>query len=881
MSKSSVWSSSLRLTCTLLFFGVSYAHAGSTPAISVTVQPSSLTVHLGDHPTFTARVAGTSNQAVSWTINGIPNGNAAIGTITSAGVYTPPVTLGAQSLTVVASSAVDHSKTATASITLQNAVPTLSSLTTSTGENKIVTGKTFALAVSGTNFLSSTSASLDDGTSLTVSFVSSSALTVTGTSFSAGGKLIHLTVSNPNDGNRSSGALSVTVRPQITVATSPKQITIRALANQVFSASVANSVNTAVTWSVNGTPGGNASVGTISPQGLYTAPALLPAAAVTISARSNADPTKVDQSTVTLLNAVPVITSVTSPLTAAQVVSIMVNGSGFAKNAAVSVGGTTATATWISSNQLRASLTIQTPVGGYTTIVVTNPDPGYAVSNVVPVQVQNAGTQLSYARAKQFLEQATWGPTPDSIAHLQAIGIDAWLTEQFDKTVSPESTYTPSPNENSSIDSLQTQFFMNALHGKDQLRQRIAFAISQILVVSAAKIHGYYQMMPYQQILLDDAFGTYHKVLTDVTMSPAMGRYLDMVDNDVPTPSTSPNENYARELLQLFTVGLAQLNPDGTETSSPPSPVYTEDDVRALARVLTGWTFPTCGSGAPLWPNPSCYQGQMVAVDTHHDQGPKSLLDVNIESGSATGDLELALNTIESHHATNSAIPSIAPFISLRLIQHLVTSNPNPTYVARIAEKYAACGGDLKQVVTAILKDPAAATSSGHLREPIFYEMSLLRALNATVTSPYMIPVFAANMGQNAFDQPSVFNFYSPLFRLPSGQLAPEFGTYNQQSALERANYAYAVTHNSWPGGNVKIDLTNLTTLASDTNPATRTASLTALLNASSQALLGIPLRSDMAAAILPALLATSNPVTRAETALYLLAISPQYQIEQ
>jgi uncharacterized protein (DUF1800 family) len=880
MSKSSVWSSNLRLTCALLFFSAAHAHAGSTPAISVTLQPSSLTVHLGDHPTFTARVAGTPNQAVNWTINGIPNGNTALGTITSAGVYTPPATLGAQTLTIVASSVADHSKTATSSIILQNAVPTLSSLSTSEGGNTIVTGKAFTLTVSGTNFLSSTSASLDDGTSLTVSFASSNALKVTGTSFSAGSKLIHLTVSNPNDGNRSSGALSLTVQPQITVSTSPKRATIRSLAKQVFSASVANSANTAVTWSVNGTPGGNASVGTISPQGLYTAPALVPAAAVMITAASTADPTKVDQSTVTLLNAVPAITAVTSPLTAAQLASIVVSGSGFAKNAAVSVGGTPAATTWISSNQLRASLTIQTPVGGYTTIVVTNPDPGYAVSNVVPVQVQNAGTQLSYARAKQFLEQATWGPTPDSIAHLQAIGIDAWLTEQFDKTVSPESTYATSPNETSSIDSLQTQFFMNALHGKDQLRQRIAFALSQILVVSAAKINGYYQMMPYQQLLLDDAFNSYHKVLTDVTMSPAMGRYLDMVNNDVPTPSKSPNENYARELLQLFTVGLAQLNPDGTETSSPPSPVYTEDDVRALARILTGWTFPTC-AGAPVWPNLSCYQGQMVAVDTHHDQGPKSLLDVNIQSGSAIGDLELALRTIESHHAANSATPNIAPFISLRLIQHLVTSNPNPTYVARIAEKYAACDGDLKQVVTAILTDPAAATSSGHLREPIFYEMSLLRALNATVTSPYMIPVAAANMGQNAFDQPSVFGFYSPLFRLPSGQLAPEFQTYDQQSALERANYAYAVTHNSWPGGNVKIDLANLTTLASDTNPATQTASLTALLNASSQALLGTPLRSDMAAAILPALLATSNPVARAETALYLLAISPQYQIEQ
>ena len=218
-----------------------------------------------------------------------------------------------------------------------------------------------------------------------------------------------------------------------------------------------------------------------------------------------------------------------------------------------------------------------------------NPNPGAASSNAFAVTIRNNGTALSYAAAKRFLQHATWGPTADSIAHLQAIGITAWLAEQFSE---PTSTYNLPIDTTSNLSTLQEQFFKNAVTGPDQLRQRVAFALGQITVVSGLKLPEYYQMMPYQQLLLNDAFGTYDDFLKDVTMSPAMGHYLDMVNNDVPTATQSPDENYARELMQLFTVGLAELNADGSSTTTPATPLIRENDVRAMARVLTGWTYP-------------------------------------------------------------------------------------------------------------------------------------------------------------------------------------------------------------------------------------------------------------------------------------------------
>ncbi len=277
----------------------------------------------------------------------------------------------------------------------------------------------------------------------------------------------------------------------------------------------------------------------------------------------------------------------------------------------------------------------------------------------------------------------------------------------------------------------------------------------------------------------------------------------------------------------------------------------------------------------------------MVPFEAHHDNTAKVFLGTTIQTGSAEGDLNLALQTIEESKGPQSTLPNMAPFVALRLIQHLVTSNPAPAYVSRVATVFAQSNGDLKQTVTAILTDQAAGNdgstlpaNQGHLSEPVLYTVALLRALNAATTSASPLAASAANMGQNLFNSPSVFNYYSPFYTLPgSSTVAPEFQILSQATSFDRANYAYRAVQNQI-SSDIVIDLTNFAQLASDTNTATESTSLTVMLNAVSQALLGEPMPPAMLSAIMPAMLATSDANTRARNAVYLVAVSPQYQVQ-
>ena len=722
---------------------------------------------------------------------------------------------------------------------------------------------------------------------MTIVSRSGSQLVVKGTTKSPSGSKVRVVVNNPESGATVSTAQTLTVAGAISVTVSPKTKTMRGLTNAEFSASVSNNSNSAVTWMVNGIVGGNATTGIVTPNGIYSAPAVI-SASVTISAASVADSSKSASAVVTLQNPLPVITAATSSLTAGTPVLISIAGTGFAPSAIVTLGKARLNVIWTSSTKLSATgPAIQMPVGGVLSLQAMNPEPGSAASNVFPVSVQNPGKQLNYAAAKRFLEQAAWGPTPADIAHVQNIGIDAWLNEQFDSAHTPPSSYSLPVDDKSDLILLREQFFKNAVSGQDQLRQRVAFALGQIAVVSGVKLTRYDMMMPYQQLLLNDAFGTYANFLKDVTLSPSMGHYLDAVNNDLPTAKTSPDENYGRELMQLFTIGLSELNPDSSNTAAPSVPTYSEDDIRALARVLTGWTYPAC-FGTSKWTNAACFQSGMAAVEAHHDNTAKEFLGTPIHAGSADGDLDLALSTMEGFHGPQQTVPNLAPFVSRRLIQHLVTGNPDPQYVARVSAVFAKTGGDLKQVVRAVLEDPAAgygnggaalATDQGHLREPVLYAVSLVRALGATILYDPPLADYSRDMGQELFNSPSVFNYYSPFYQLPGSALtAPEFQILSQATAFSRANYAYRVAYNQ-ANSNVSVDLSNFAQLASDTNPATQVGSLTTMLNAVSTALLGSPMSSEMLNAVMPAMLATTNSTTRARNAVFLVAAAPQYQV--
>ncbi len=234
---------------------------------------------------------------------------------------------------------------------------------------------------------------------------------------------------------------------------------------------------------------------------------------------------------------------------------------------------------------------------------VINPDPGSATSNQFALQVGTPANGLSATAAARLLEQSTWGVNPQSLSHVQAVGMQAFLNEQF--AMAP-STY-PAPGANDDMTVVQKRCFTNALVGQDQLRQRVGFALSEIMVASAAKVNNPSAFVLWANMFQKDAFGNFFTLLNDVTVSPVMGNYLDMVNNDKPNPNTNSraNENYAREVLQLFTVGLDLLNQDGTpqlDGSGNPIPTYTQDTITAFARVFTGWTYPTKpGNTGAFW----------------------------------------------------------------------------------------------------------------------------------------------------------------------------------------------------------------------------------------------------------------------------------------
>ncbi len=284
-------------------------------------------------------------------------------------------------------------------------------------------------------------------------------------------------------------------------------------------------------------------------------------------------------------------------------------------------------------------------------------------------------TGLTAADAARLLEQASFGPTPSEVSRVASTGLTAYLDEQLATAPSGYNSFahvphTPPANctydgsartgasrlcarDNYSLYQVQRRFFQNALAGPDQLRQRTAFALSQILVTSGIEIYEAYGMAAYQNLLLNDAFGNYRRLLEDVTRSPVMGHYLDMAANDKPDAArgASPNENYAREVLQLFSIGLNQLNADGTlalNANGQPVPTYDQDVIEGMASAFTGWTYPARPGATSVWTNPIDFEGAMVPFPDHHDPAGKLLLNgVTAPPGQTPEqDLKLALDTI-------------------------------------------------------------------------------------------------------------------------------------------------------------------------------------------------------------------------------------------
>ncbi len=291
--------------------------------------------------------------------------------------------------------------------------------------------------------------------------------------------------------------------------------------------------------------------------------------------------------------------------------------------------------------------------------------PAFAQSTASSEEVNEHDTSaqlMSDRAAARFLDQATWGPTAASIADLQQSGIRRWLRSQFLTNTSDlpdQPLLNSSGNTNTNMAPVQAAFFANAVNGRDQLRQRVAFALSQIWVVSEVTTRPAYAFPPYWRLFRDNAFGNYRDIMRAVSLSPAMGNYLNMANNNKgnATTGTAANENYAREMMQLFTLGLNQLNMDGSavvDTSGNPVPTFNQAVVTATARALTGWTYPTAPGAAAKNNNPAYYFGPMIAVAAEHDTTSKTVIGgLTLPAGqTAEQDLDAVLNALDgaAHH---------------------------------------------------------------------------------------------------------------------------------------------------------------------------------------------------------------------------------------
>ena len=686
-------------------------------------------------------------------------------------------------------------------------------------------------------------------------------------------------------GGAGTGAVTPPVTAAVAVTVTGSASTRLGTTSQL-TATVTSAANTSVSWAVNGTPGGSVATGTISATGLYTAPATLPTPnTVTISATSQASPASTGSLSEAIWNPLPVLGAATATQTG-NVVHIDVQGSGFVTGAQIQVGGVSLTTTVVSPTELQASEA--TPAGSAPLSVnAVNPDPGSAKSSVANVTI--SASKATVTAASRLLDQATFGPTLADIQHVQALGLEGWITEQFNATP----TYladipNPQPATCTNNPKLcgESEWWQAALTSNDQLRQRVAFAFAEMFVISTNSVNAY-AVTPYQNILVKDAFANFSTVIKDVTLSPGMGLYLDMLNSNKPATGQIANENYPRELMQLFTTGLFLINQDGTpqlDTAGNMVPTYTQAQVQAFARAYTGWTYATAtGGSATSFPNGAAnYDMPLAPVATAHDTTAKILLNgTTLPAGqTAVQDMNGALANIFAH-------PNVGPFVCRQLIQHLVMSDPSPAYVSRVAAVFADDGngvrGNLRAVVRAILMDADAragdtnpAAEGGHLREPILYVTDVMRGLgyyNTDANGFYEnLSNYSQSLGQAPYRSGSVFNFFPPSYVEPeTGMNAPEFALENTASAILRLSLADYLSTNRISGFKVDLSATSpLGTMAA--NPGNLVDSLGVIF-------LHGQMPAEMRTAIVNHITTLTDPAQRVRVATYLVITSSQYKI--
>jgi uncharacterized protein (DUF1800 family) len=543
------------------------------------------------------------------------------------------------------------------------------------------------------------------------------------------------------------------------------------------------------------------------------------------------------------------------------------------------------------------------------------PNDGVNALSVNPPPVAAAGSEPAGADATRFLTQATFGIKSEAeIDQLRSKGYERWLWEQFNTTAAshyeylkwqkPRTIDKDNPNGKFTEEMPYEAVWQQWLHGPDQLRGRVSFALSQIVVVSNVAPDIYPQALAtWADLLNKNAFGNYRQFLEEVTLNPAMAYYLTMLKSQKENKEEGirPNENYAREILQLFSIGVDELNIDGSQrldANGFPIPTYDQSVVEGFAKAFTGWSFSTNDNKKDdsfhhedddkedTWIKP------LKSWPNYHSPGEKKLLNgVMLPAGQTPEkDMKDALDNIFNH-------PNVGPYIGRQLIQRLVASNPSPAYIARVATVFNNNGsgvrGDLKAVVRAVLIDPEARDLSklaeagwGKQREPVVRFANYLRAFNGKsksgINTIHYLDDSDNALGQSPFLAPTVFNFYSPNYKAPgkiaqAGLYAPEFQITTETSVVGALNFFSNLVNNQGYGHDdhfVRMDYTPLLNLSQD--PAALAEKLNRLMYMGQMG-------AETRATIVKALEAIdkNDKERRVKAALIITAIAPDFLIQK
>jgi uncharacterized protein (DUF1800 family) len=926
-----LWATSLITGCNSYSLGnldsaAAISAPGSSVRVTQTLQLSSKSMAAGEPLTFY--------------VNGVQGGNAEYGTISSTGLYTAPAVIPTPDTVQITSTAnlYPTAPPGLVNVAVWNPIPVLASVTpTGFAEG------TTTVTVSGTQFIYGAQISWN-GAMVPTTYVSGTELVAQIAAPNPG--TFPLTVTNPNPGSASAPPVSLNVGPGKVVlqlqASDSTDVRVNNSLN--FGLTVNGTNNTGVTLQVNGVAGGNTLIGTavLNKDGsiTYNAPAVVPTPSnvVQLTITSVDDPTVSIAQNISVMNPIPILTAATPMSFNPGPATIVLTGQKFITGAQVLVNGSPEPTTFSSGAQLTASVDLTQP--GNLDLQVLNPAPGPAASADLIAQV--LGTPpvpvVTPEDASRFLDEATFGASDSDIRNVSMIGYQAWLNQQFNMPLSPQEpgveqalivNNPPCATTNVTCNAalfvqnnqdeglVQDSFWQHALTGNDQLRQRVVYSLTQLMVISSNNTTSI-ENMPrgeanYFDVLGADAFGNFRQLLEDVTLNPMMGQFLSMQGNDKGNATTDPDENYAREVMQLFTIGLWQLNDDGSQKldgSGNPIPTYSNLDVEGLAAVFTGYSWNVPGDNSDTaWSNCCIYvspgHGEdllpMQPFPSHHSTVEKQFLGADIPAGSSdpAADLKIALDTLFNH-------PNLPAFFSRQMIEHMVTSNPSPAYINRVAQVFKNDGtgvrGNLQAVITAILMDPEARATAtdvanpqfGKVREALLRYTEWARAFTAqSRTASFNIgttedPIYG--LGEMTLRSPTVFNWFAPGYVPPNTSIsaaglgAPEMQMTNVSSVVGYINYMQDAIGGTWTAGpdvfspygtemglattpDQLMDRINLMLMAGQMSSTLYNQILTAVAS--------IPIPTSDQNAINAALL------ERVQTAIYLTMASPDYCAQQ